>query len=151
MEKGDLVPPGTRPRTLVDELEAVLLEVGKCFWQVWDPVRDVMEPGTLAVQKTAHGGFGAKGLQDFYGAYEGNSDALAFQDLHRGTGIPGHELELTTGLFQRGYGHGDVVQRVGKHIYIVAWIGLQRGSWRRLNPAAWYPWLPLRTRSSFDG
>jgi len=127
MEEGDQVASSPWPRMLVDEFEAVLLEVGKCFWQVWDPVRDVMKAGTPAFQKTAHGGFGAKGLQDFYGADEGNSDALAFQDLHRGTGIPRHELELTTGLFQRGYGHGDVVQRVGKHVNFVAWIGPYEG------------------------
>ena len=85
------------------------------------------------------------------GADEGDSDALAFQDLYRGTRIPCHELELTTCLFQRGYRHGDVVQRIGKHFRVVAWMGLLNGSRRRLNPAAWYAGPPFRTRSGIDG
>lgn len=145
------MPPCPGPRKPVNEFEPVLREFGERFWKVGDPVRDVMKSGTPAVKKTAHSGFGAEGLQKFDGADEGNSDALALQDLYRGTRIPGHELELTTCLFQRGYGHGDVVQRIRKHFRVVAWMGLLRGSWRRLNPAAWYPGPPFRTRSGIDG
>jgi hypothetical protein len=151
MEEGHKVAPSPWPRKPVDEFEPVLGGFRERFWKIGDPVRDVMESGTPAVKKTAHGGFGAERFQDFDGADEGDSDALAFQDLDRGTRIPGHELELTTCLFQRGYRHGDVVQRIGKHFRVVAWMGVLNGSRRRLNPAAWYPGPPFRTRSGIDG
>ena len=115
---------GSRSGFGVDEIETVLPGVGKGFYQVGNPIGDVMEAGPSLGEKPAHRGVRTQGFENLQGTHEGDTDALGLKGLHRGTRSTGHELELRTGLLQGGYGHGDVVQRVGKHFRVVAWMGL---------------------------
>jgi hypothetical protein len=109
MEEGHQMASGSRAWFGVDEVETKLHGLGKCGGKVGDPVGDVMQAGASGCQETAHGGFGAQRFKKFNGAHESHADALALENLYRGTGISGHELELTTGLLEGGNGHGDVV------------------------------------------
>jgi hypothetical protein len=79
-----------------------------------------METLASPLKKTPHWGVWAQGLDELDGPDEEDPDALCRQLLHRGTGVPGHELEQRTSLLEGGDGHGDVVQRIGEHVYFGA-------------------------------
>lgn len=140
--------PGPDPRHRVDELDPGLPEAGERPGEVRDTVGDVMEALAAALEESAHGGFRAEWLQELDGASETDSDALGLQGFDRGTGSPPQEFEETACLLQGGDGHGDVVQRVGEHIRVVAWMKRILGPGGASTPAAWYRGPPIRTRRS---
>jgi len=81
-----------------------------------------METLASPLKKTPHWGVRAQGLDELDGPDEKDPDALCRQLFHRGTGVPGHELEQRTSLLEGGDGHGDVVQRIREHVYFGAWV-----------------------------
>lgn len=151
MEEGNLVAPGTGAGHRINKADPLPPEAGEGFGEVRDPVGDVMEARAPPMEEPADGGLRAEGLQEFDGAGEADPDALGLQGLDRGTGSPGEEFEETASLLQGGHGHGDVVQRVGKHIRVVAWKMRRQGPGGAPTPAAWYRGPPIRTRSSLYG
>jgi hypothetical protein len=122
VEKGHLVAPGPEARSLIDEFHALLLQPGQGFREISDPVRNVMEALASTLEESSHRRVRAQRLDEFDGSDEEDSDALIREFLHRGTRIPGHALEEGTSLLEGGNGHGDVVQRIGKHVYTGAWV-----------------------------
>jgi len=121
MEKGNLVATRSKARILIDEFQTLFFHAGQGFREVGDAVGDVMEAWPSTMEETPHGGFGAQGLEELDGPDEDDPGTLRRQLLHRGTGVPGHELEERTSLREGGDGHGDVVQRIRKHVFFDTW------------------------------
>jgi hypothetical protein len=126
VEEGDLVATGSEARSFIDELQPLLLQAGQGFREIRDPVGDVMEALAPTLQETPHRGVGAQGLDELDGPDKEDPDTLGRKLLHRGTGVPGHELEQGTSLLEGGDGHGDVVQRIRKHVFFGAWVRANR-------------------------
>jgi hypothetical protein len=122
VQEGDLVAPGPDPGLWIDKLDAGILEAMERLRQVRNPIGDVMEARATAFEEPAHGSIGSEWLDEFDGPGKGSTYTLSFQGFGRGTALPGQEFKEATGLFQRGNGHGDVVQRVRKHFRVVAWM-----------------------------
>jgi hypothetical protein len=111
VQEGHLMTPGSGPRDLVDEFEALLLELGEGFREIGDAIRDVVQSLAPFLQEASDSGIRIKWLQQLHGSDEADPDALAREFLHRGTFFASHAFEKRTRLLQGGYGHGDVVQR----------------------------------------
>jgi hypothetical protein len=122
VQESDVVTPGSGTGLGVDEMDPAFTETGEGLLKIRNPIGDVMKTRATALQEAPHSGLGPEGLQEFDGAREGNPDTLGLQGFHRGTAFPGQEFEKTAGLLQGGHGHGDVVQWVGEHIRVVAWV-----------------------------
>ena len=146
-----MVAPGPEAGSGVNEFDPLLPKAGQGFREIRDPVGDVMEALAAVLEESAHGGIGSQRLNDLDGAGKADSDALGLQGFHRGTGRSRQELEKTASLLQGGHGHGDVVQWVGKHIRVVAWMTRRQDPGGASTPAAWYRGPPIRTRSSLHG
>jgi thioredoxin 1 len=113
VEKGDAVAPGACAGPLIDELHPPGGQEPEVTLQVFASVRDVVEPGAPAVQKTADGGVGAERLQELDGAAEADPDTLGVQGLGRGARLARKELEQLARLFQGVYGDRYVVEGAG--------------------------------------
>ncbi|MCJ7628730.1 MAG: hypothetical protein MUO50_10125 [Longimicrobiales bacterium] len=111
-----MVATGSEAGRLVDEFQPLLLQTGQGFREIGDPVGDVMEAWAPTLEETPYGGVGAEGLDEFDGPDKKDPDTLSRQLLYRGTVFPSHELEQRASLLEGGDGHGDVVQRIGKHV-----------------------------------
>ena len=120
VKEGNLVATGSEARNLIDELQPLLPQAGKGLREIGDPVGDVMEALASTLEETPHWGVLAQGFDELDGPDKEDPDALCRQLLHRGTGVPGHELEERTSLLEGGDGHGDVVQRIREHVYFGA-------------------------------
>ena len=112
--------PGADAGGFVDEFEPLRLQAAERFREIGDPVGDVVKALAPFLQEATDGGIGRQGLEKFDGPDEEDPDTLRREVLHRGTRVLGHELEERTGLLQGGDGHGNVVQRVGEHVFFGA-------------------------------
>lgn len=119
VQEGHLVATSAGPGLGVDEPEALVGQAGQGPGEVGDPVGDVVKAGSPPGQESPDGGVGSQGLEDFQGAHEADPDSLVMELLHRGTRIPGEEFIDGNDLFERGNGHGDVVQRMREHFVSV--------------------------------
>jgi len=111
------VPSRSTTRCFVDEVQPVLFETRQGFREIRDPVCDVMESLAPTLQEASNGSFGAERFHELDGPDEEDPDALSRQFLRRGTGPSCQEFEKRRGLLEGGDGHGDVVQRIRKHIF----------------------------------
>jgi hypothetical protein len=87
------VAPGPGSRDLVDEFEALLLELGKGFREIRDAIGNVVEVLAPFLQEASDSGFGIQRLQEFDGSDEADAYTLGGKFLYVGTGSPGQEFE----------------------------------------------------------
>jgi hypothetical protein len=151
MQEGYLVSASPETGDSIDEFETFGLEPGESFGEIGNPEGKVMKARSSPLQEAAHGAVGAKRFQELNGSDEADPDTLSGNFFGGGTGLPGQGFIKTTGLLQGGDGHGDVVQRIRKHVFFRCPGEDEKDSRKRLNPAAWYPEPPKWTRSRFDG
>jgi len=79
----------------------------------------VMKARAFSVQETPHGGVRTQWLYQFDGPDKEDSDPLGREFFDGGTRIPGHELEERASLFQGTDSHGNVVERIGRHVFFL--------------------------------
>ena len=120
MQEGYFVAPGSQARRPINEVETFGFQTGDRFGEIGNPEGDMMKPGSPPTQEPAHGTVGLERLQELQGSDKTNTDALGGDLFGRGTGFPCQGFEKTTGLLQGGNRHGDVVQRIRKHVIIGA-------------------------------
>ncbi len=120
MQEGYFVATGSQAGGLINEIETFGLQTGESFGKVGNPEGDMVKTWSSPAQEPAHWAIGLKRLQELQGADKTDPDALSGDFLGGGTGFPCQGFEKKTGLLQGGNRHGDVVQRIRKHVIIGA-------------------------------
>ena len=105
MNERDAMAECSGARHIVNELKSSFSEVLECGFDVGDAVRDVMQPGAAALEKSRDRRIGARRLDEFEAA-AGRSekhdvDALRLHVLWSGTGSPRNEFEGRQGRRDR--------------------------------------------------
>lgn len=95
----------------VDQFDTRLVEPFQLGYQVFAPIRDVVEAGTPSRQKARYGSIRAEWFEEFDFADECDTDSLAFEQLGRGTGTPREEFIMADAIFDGSDGYGYVVER----------------------------------------
>lgn len=101
---------GADARGTVDERHSSGLEAGQFAFEVDGAVRDVVQPLSVAFEKSTDRGIGAEGLDQLEGADEGDADTLGLEGFGWGAGADGDELEDGTALFDGMDRDGDVIE-----------------------------------------
>jgi hypothetical protein len=113
---------GSRSGFLVDELVPLVAQSGESLGKIGDTEGDMVKSRSTPFQETSHRGLGTQGLQKLDGSDEPDPHTLGRDFLDGGTGFSGQGFEKTRGLLQGGYGHGNVVQWIRKHVIFGAWV-----------------------------
>lgn len=115
MQEGNEVSlcPGAWNR--VDELDAGVGELRELGLQVGDAKGDVVKSTAAPFQEPRHGGLGSAWLDELEGTEKGDVHALARYLFDLGTVVSGEGFEGRFGLFDRGNGDCDVIDRKSGH------------------------------------